>query len=133
MKKLAIVGCGKLGKIVADAVINGTLKDYTLTGVYSRTASKAEAIAESINDNGGDCKVCISIDELLSLKPDFVVEAASPAAMKELALPALRGGASVVTLSIGAFADDPQKQVVKVDISGFECRQFRYPQTGSIE
>lgn len=106
MKKLAIVGCGKLGKIVADAVIKGILKEYELTGVYSRTIDKAEAIAQSINANGGDCKVCPSIDELLALKPDYIVEAASPAAMKELALPALRGGSSVVTLSIGAFADD---------------------------
>ena len=106
MKKLAIVGCGKLGKIVADAVIKGILKEYELTGVYSRTIDKAEAIAQSINEGGGDCKVCASIDELLALKPDYIVEAASPAAMRELALPALRGGSSVVTLSIGAFADD---------------------------
>lgn len=106
MKKLAIVGCGKLGKIVADAVINGILKEYELTGVYSRTAEKAQSIAASVNANGGECKVCDSIDELLAMKPDYVVEAASPAAMRELALPALRGGSSVVTLSIGAFADD---------------------------
>ena len=106
MKKLAIVGCGKLGKIVANAVIKGILKEYELIGVYSRTIDKAEAIAQSINESGGDCKVCTSIDELLALRPDYVVEAASPAAMRELALPALRSGASVVTLSIGAFADD---------------------------
>jgi aspartate dehydrogenase len=59
-----------------------------------------------VNANGGECKVCDTIDELLAMKPDYVVEAASPAAMRELALPALRGGSSVVTLSIGAFADD---------------------------
>ena len=106
MKKLAIVGCGKLGKIVADAIINGILKEYELTGVYSRTAEKSQSIATSVNANGGECKVCDSIDELLAMKPDYVVEAASPAAMRELALPALRGGSSVVTLSIGAFADD---------------------------
>ena len=39
-KKLALVGCGKLGRIVADAVINGILKDYELIGVYSRTRKK---------------------------------------------------------------------------------------------
>jgi aspartate dehydrogenase len=33
MKKLAIGGCGKLGKIVADAIINGIIKEYELTGV----------------------------------------------------------------------------------------------------
>lgn len=106
MKKLAIVGCGKLGKIVADAVINGTLKEYELIGVYSRTNEKAQRIAESVNMNGGACSVCNTIDELLALTPDYIVEAASPAAMRELALPSLSRGTSVVTLSIGAFADD---------------------------
>lgn len=102
-KTLTIVGCGKLGSIVADAVANGILSEYELIGVYSRTRAKAESLAQRMPQPP---TVCDSIEELLSLQPDFVVEAASPAAMRELALPALRGGSSVVTLSIGAFADD---------------------------
>ena len=47
MKKLVIVGCGRLAEIVADAVVNGLLPDYDLVGVYSRTASKAERIVTS--------------------------------------------------------------------------------------
>lgn len=102
-KKLAIVGCGKLGAIVADAVAKGILNEYELTGLYSRTRTKADALAARMPQVP---VVCDSIEELLALKPDFVVEAASPAAMRELALPALKNGTSVVTLSIGAFADD---------------------------
>ena len=102
-KTLAIVGCGKLGSIVAHAVANGILSEYELIGVYSRTRLKAEALAVQMPSPP---IVCGSIDELLSLRPDYVVEAAAPTAMRELALPALRGGTSVVTLSIGAFADD---------------------------
>lgn len=100
---MAIVGCGKLGGIVANAVSDGILAEYELIGVYSRTRSKAEALAMQMSHPP---RVCDSIEELLALKPGYVVEAAAPAAMRELALPALRGGASVVTLSIGAFADD---------------------------
>jgi aspartate dehydrogenase len=102
-KRLVIVGCGKLGTIVAEAVAGGVLAEYELVGVYSRTRIKAEALAQRMPQQP---VVCDSIEELLALRPDYVVEAASPAAMRELALPALRGGASVVTLSIGAFADD---------------------------
>src|SRR5690606_30696535 len=47
-----------------------------------------------------------SLEERLALKPDYIVETASPAAMKELVLPALQNGSSVVTLSIGAFSDE---------------------------
>lgn len=105
MKKLVIVGGGRLAGIVADAVINGILPDYDLVGVYLRTVSKAETIAVKLQQHGRDCVACTTLEELLALKPDYLVESASPAAMKELALPALKNGTSIVTLSIGALAD----------------------------
>lgn len=105
MNKLVIVGCGRLADIVADAVINGILPEYDLVGVYSRTVSKANYIAEKMNQHGKACTACKSLEELLALKPDYLVEAASPAAMKELALSTLKNGTSIITLSIGALAD----------------------------
>ena len=105
MKKLVIVGCGRLAGIVADAVVNGLLPDYDLTGVYSRTASKAERIVTQMEKHRKTCCACATLEELLALKPDYLVESASPAAMKELALPALKNGTSIITLSIGALAD----------------------------
>ena len=105
MKKLVIVGCGHLAEIVADALIKGILSDYELVGVYSRTASKAERIVAKMQEHGKPCVACPTIEELLALRPDYLVESASPAAMKELALPALKNGTSIVTLSIGALAD----------------------------
>lgn len=110
MKKLAIVGCGKLGRIVADAVAKGILPEYELVGTYSRTFDKAVVLAAGA---AGSCKACKTLDELLGLEPDYIVEAASPAAMRELALPALSRGISIVTLSIGAFADDDFYSSVK--------------------
>ena len=105
MKKLVIVGCGRLAGIVADAVVGGLLPDYDLVGVYSRTASNAERIVEKMQQHGKNCVACATMDDLLAMKPDYLVEAASPAAMKEWALPALENGTSIVTLSIGALAD----------------------------
>jgi len=112
MKKLVIVGCGRLAGIVADAIISGLLNEYELVGVYSRTLSKAESIAEKIKLHGKTCVVCTTPDDLLALKPDYLVESASPAAMKELALPTLKNGTSIVTLSIGALADSSFYQEV---------------------
>lgn len=105
MKKLVIVGCGYLADIVADALIEGLLPEYELVGVYSRTITKAERLAFRMKQEGRECKACISLEELFSLKPDILVEAASTIAMRDLALPALKNGISIVTLSIGAFAD----------------------------
>ena len=106
MKKLVIVGCGKLANIVADAFLKGLLPEYELIGVYSRSMSSAEALAEKMNKEGRECKAVATISDLLALQPDFLVEAASPAAMRECALSALKQGISIVTLSIGAFSDD---------------------------
>ena len=101
MKKLVIVGCGRLAGIVSDAVVNGLLPEYDLVGVYSRTAEKAERIVSKMQQHGKSCVACTTPEDLLALKPDYLVEAASPAAMKEFALPALKNGTSIVTLYIG--------------------------------
>ena len=113
MKKLVIVGCGRLAEIVADAVVNGLLPDYDLVGVYSRTASKAERIVTKMQQHGKPCAACATLEELLGLKPDYLVESASPSAMKALALPALKNGTSIITLSIGALADTTFYEEVK--------------------
>jgi len=114
-KTLAIVGCGKLAVIIADALIAGSLPDYQIIATFSRTVEKAKRISDKIQNSepGYTCTTCHTIDELLSLKPDYIVEAASPASMRELALPALKNGSSIVTLSIGAFADTDFYEEVK--------------------
>ena len=101
--KIAIVGCGKLGNVVAGALLDGYLPEYQLIGAYSRSFEKAESLSALFTDT---CRPCRTMDELMSLRPDYIVEAASPAAMREIAIPALERGISIVTLSIGAFADD---------------------------
>ena len=102
-KKIAIVGCGKLGNVVAGALQDGYLPEYQLIGAYSRSFDKAESLSALFPDT---CRPCRTMDELMSLGPDYIVEAASPAAMREIAIPALERGISIITLSIGAFADD---------------------------
>lgn len=107
-KKFAIVGCGKLGTIVANAYINGLLDEYKLIGVYSRTKESAEKLAEKVNlaKNNDDCLVFESFDEMIFHKPDIIVETASIQAMRDLTIPALSYGISIITISIGVFADD---------------------------
>jgi aspartate dehydrogenase len=112
---LAIVGCGKLAAIVTDALNAGLLTDYQLIATYSRTFEKAQNIANKIDSakTGYSCTPCTSIDQLLALKPDYIIEAASPDSMRALALPALKNGSSIITLSIGALADSDFYEQVK--------------------
>lgn len=124
--KLAIAGCGKLSEIVAEAVINHILPDYELCACYSRTFEKAQKLSERINQSTGNrnCQACKSIEELLQSKPDYLVEAASPKAMLEIALPALKQGTSVVTLSIGALADHAFYNEVKETARNNQARVY---------
>lgn len=101
MKKFAIAGCGRLGRIVAQAWKNGLLPEYELCGTYSRTFGHAESMASDFG-----CRPCRTIDDIIALAPDIVVETASPAAMKEIAVELLSHGISIVTLSVGALADE---------------------------
>ena len=119
--KLGIVGCGFLGNIVADAWKNGLLPEYELVGVTSRTRASAEATAAKTG-----CAVCDTVDALLALEPEYIVEAASVEAVRAMALPVLRRGVNLVILSIGAFADlafYEQVHLASGAIGGFDVLQ----------
>lgn len=98
--KLGFVGCGFLATVVVDACRNGLLDEYEIVGCMSRSSESAVALAERAG-----CVACGDIEALLALEPDYVVEAASPQAMKDVAEKVLRNGSNLIVLSIGALAD----------------------------
>lgn len=106
--KFAIAGTGFLGGIIARAWKDGYLPDYELVGIYGRNKEKTAALAAEVN-----CPICDSLKALIDLKPAYIAEAASVALVKELALPALQAGISLVVLSIGAFADESFYETVR--------------------
>ena len=67
---------------------------------------------------------CHTVKELLELKPDYLVESASPAAMKELALPTLENGTAIITLSRGALADTSFYEKVKETAKANDTRVY---------
>ncbi len=107
MKTLCLMGCGELAEIVANAVTDGTVSGYRIVGVHSRTMKSAQRMAAIIDrdDPVEPCAVCETWEEMISLRPDYIVESASPEAMRMIVLPALQRGISLITLSIGALAD----------------------------
>ncbi len=105
MKTFAIAGCGHLGNIVKKAYENGLLKGYSLAAVYSLRKEDAEKLAE-----GTGAKVASSIDEVIEIRPDFIIETAAIALLKDFAVKALSKGISIIPLSIGAFADNSFRQ-----------------------
>ena len=98
--KLALLGCGYLNEIVADALIAGHLPEYELVGVFGRSEEKVKAFADHYQ-----CQGFTDINSFMALKPDFVAEAASVQAIRDYSETILKGGSNLVVLSIGAFAD----------------------------
>lgn len=105
MKTFAIAGCGHLGRIVKKAYEDGLLEGYSLTALFSRKTEDALALAE-----GTGARVARSMDEIIQARPDYIVETASIALLKDFAVRALEDGISIIPLSIGAFADEDFRQ-----------------------
>lgn len=106
--KLALIGCGHLNEIVANALKDGFLPEYELIAVLGGDANRANAFAQRHG-----CKACADINELMSMKPDYIAEAASVQAIRDYSEVVLNGGANLVVLSIGAFADQELYHRVK--------------------
>lgn len=110
MKKfrLALIGCGYLSEIVANALQDGYLPEYELVAVLGRDIGRARQFAERHG-----CKACADIDELMGMKPDFTAEAASVKAVRDYGAAILDAGSNFVVLSIGAFADHEFYEYIK--------------------
>ena len=98
--RVAIMGCGKLGTIIAEALRDNRVPDCRLAGVMGRGAERAARVAAECG-----CKACGSVGELLALKPDYLIEAATAQALRDCAREGLNTGCSLICLSVGAFAD----------------------------
>ena len=117
--KLALIGCGFLNEIVANALKAGLLPEYELIAVLGRDCDRVRNFADR---HGG--KVCADIDELVAMKADFTAEAASVKAVQEYGEKILNGGSNLVVLSIGAFADRVFYERIKNTAAANERRVY---------
>ncbi len=101
MVKVGVIGCGRLGRVIAQKIKEGKALGCELVGVFGRTMERTEALAADF-----DCRACATLEELLALEPAYILEAATAAAVKEHTLACLNAGASVISLSTGALSDE---------------------------
>ena len=135
-KKLVVIGCGYLSQTIAKAIKYGDLLEYELVGVLGRNPVLMNQFAKFF-----DCKACQDIHSLMSLNPDFVVEAASSKAIEDYSEIILEGGANLIVLSTAAFSDtalyERVKQLAseknkKIYIAGGSIGGFNLLQTASF-
>ena len=115
--KLAIIGSGSLGSIIARFVSEQMRDEYEILGVQSGSIENAVKLATEIG-----CKAYKTLDEAIGDKPDFIIEAASPDVFKEIGVEILANGISLIPLSVGALADKDFYNTIKATALANNCR-----------
>ena len=99
-RKIGIVGCGSIGRKVATELDRGSVEGARLVGLSSRNMEKARTLAASLRSP----PVVAPLSEMVPLV-DLVVEAATGAALDEIARVTLGAGKDLMVLSCGALLD----------------------------
>ena len=99
MFRIGIVGTGAIGKEIALAIDDGTIP-AELVAIYDRQVDEAKEFARSLKCQPRVLPLAELVEEC-----NIVVEAASQAAVKEVAVAALTRSKNVMIMSVGAFAD----------------------------
>ncbi|MBR2739890.1 MAG: DUF108 domain-containing protein [Oscillospiraceae bacterium] len=97
---LGLFGCGTLAGIIADGLVTDLRDRYEVIGVCDIDTDAASRMAQKVSS-----RCCAGIDELLGLKPQMIIEAASAQVLRENAVKILEAGSDLLPLSVGAFAD----------------------------
>lgn len=98
MTRVGIIGCGAIGTLIADAVEKGTVECDELI-LYDTDNRKAERLKKSLRF---PVTVAKNLEEMISLKPIVIVEAASQQAVREYADRILSEKIELIVMSVGA-------------------------------
>lgn len=99
--RVALIGCGAIGKVIARAIRDGVV-DAALECLYDLEERRCMELAELFEEKPRIC----SIREVLNSKAELVVEAASQEAVREYAMDVLKAGKSLLVMSVGALLDE---------------------------
>jgi len=98
--RIGIIGGGVIARLILEH--RGELGGVDVAGLLGRTeASRGKPLAQAYG-----VPFVTSLDALLAMKPDAVVEAASHDAVRQYAPALLEAGVPVIVLSGGALCDD---------------------------
>jgi aspartate dehydrogenase len=97
-KRVGLIGCGAIGTVLAEAIEQKLVVCDELV-LYDVDGTKAQILKGALKF---PVLIATSVDELLSLKPKVVVEAASQQAARKYVPKIASSGAEVIVMSTGA-------------------------------
>ncbi len=102
--KVALIGCGAIGTVLAQAIDEGRAGKAELVWLYDLKSEKSEVLAKKLRLRP---RIARSVAEIYSDKTvGLVIEASSQLAVEQYSLDVLRSGKDIMVMSVGAFADE---------------------------
>lgn len=100
-RKVAIIGTGSIGTVIADGLKDRLSEYYELVGLMKHSTNRIEELEKRYN-----VPVSTEFSDLLDTKPDFIIEAASVDIVQEFGEIILKEGIHFIPLSVGGLADE---------------------------
>jgi aspartate dehydrogenase len=102
MQRVGMIGFGAIGRSIAR--LWGTLpaESFVLAGVCARSWQGSE----TSHALPSGTQLCTDVEQLLALRPDCVIEAASHKVIQAHGARILRSGCSIYLLSVGSLAEE---------------------------
>jgi aspartate dehydrogenase len=124
--RVAIIGGGTIARLFLEHIQRGDLGQTTVAAIVGRNAqSRGKPLALEFG-----VAFVTSLEELLALQPDVVVEAASHAAVRDYCGALLERGIAVIVLSGGALCDDALR--ARLEASANNSGALLYVPSGGI-
>lgn len=102
--KVALIGCGAIGTVLAQAIDGSKAGGAELMWLYDLKSEKSQALAKKLRSKP---RIAKSVAEIYADKTvGLVIEAASQLAVEQYSLDVLRSGKDLMVMSVGAFADE---------------------------
>ncbi|MBT9291661.1 aspartate dehydrogenase domain-containing protein [Prosthecodimorpha staleyi] len=109
--RCGLLGYGRIGRLIAGGLA-ARPDGPELVGILTRTAG-GPAPGSRMLDPPEAGLVCAALDDLVTRRPDLVVECASTAALVDAAPTLLAAGIDCIPLSLAAFADPGGEGVLR--------------------
>ena len=111
MRKVGLIGCGAIGTVLAEAIERKIVVCDELI-VYDFDVSRAEQLKKMLKF---PTIIVSGVDELIKLRPEVIVEAASQQAAKDYVPKIVAADIELIVMSTGALLD------LAVDMSKGAC------------
>lgn len=112
MLKVALLGCGMIGKTLASAIAKGRAGEAELVGLCDLIEENVQRIAKNLGLEG--ILITSNPNKLIeNSDADLIIEAASQKAVNNFAIKIIKSGKNLMIMSVGALVDQKLYEELK--------------------